>query len=52
MHMLPPAEKPQFTEGKEGFFHVVSCEATCDQAQLYLIVRDFDRDVFEKREAY
>ena len=31
---------------------MVSCEATCDQAQLYLIVRDFDRDVFEKREAY
>ena len=52
MHMLPPAEKPQYTEGKEGFYHVVSCDATCDQAQLYLIIRDFDRDVFEAREDF
>ena len=52
MQMLPPHEKPQFTEKKEGFYHVVSCNATCEEAEVYLIVRDFDRDVFEKREAY
>lgn len=52
MQMLPPHEKPQFTEKKEGFYHVVSCNATCEEAEVYLIVRDFDRDAFERREAY
>ena len=50
MQMLPPHEKPQFTEKKEGFYHVVSCNATCEEAEVYLIVRDFDRDAFERRE--
>ena len=52
MQMLPPHEKPQFTEKKEGFYHVVSCNAACEEAEVYLIVRDFDRDAFERREAY
>lgn len=48
MQMLPPHEKPQFTEKKEGFYHVVSCNATCEEAEVYLIVRDFDRDAFDE----
>lgn len=48
--MLPPLEKPQFTEGREGFFHLVSIEANVEQAQVDLIVRDHDPDIFARRE--
>lgn len=50
--MLPREQKPQVTEGREGFFHVVSIHGTCERAQVELIVRDHDRARFEQREAY
>ena len=49
--MLPAKEKPQYTEGREGFFHVLSVSASCEHAEVELIVRDHDRTVFEQREA-
>ena len=48
--LLPPLEKPQFTEGREGFFHLVSIQANVEQAQVDLIVRDHDPDLFARRE--
>ena len=48
--LLPPGEKPQFTEGREGFFHLVSIQANVELAQVDLIVRDHDADVFARRE--
>ena len=48
--LLPPREKPQFTEGREGFFHLVSIRANVELAQVDLIVRDHDADVFARRE--
>lgn len=48
--LLPPMEKPQFTEGREGFFHLVSIQANVEQAQVDLIVRDHDPDLFARRE--
>ena len=48
--MLPPLEKPQFTEGREGFFHLVSVTANVEQAQVDLIVRDHDAQIFARRE--
>ena len=50
--MLPRDQKPQVTEGREGFYHVVSVHASCEQAEVDLIVRDHDRARFEQREAY
>ena len=50
MSLLPPLEKPQFTEGREGFFHLVSVRANVEQAQVDLIVRDHDPEVFARRE--
>ena len=47
---LPPREKPQFTEGREGFFHLVSIQANVELAQVDLIVRDHDAGVFARRE--
>lgn len=48
--LLPPGEKPQFTEGREGFFHLVSIRANVELAQVDLIVRDHDAGVFARRE--
>ena len=50
MALLPPREKPQFTEGREGFFHVVSVTGSCEEAQVTLIVRDHDAQAFARRE--
>ncbi len=51
MSMLPENEKPQYTEGIEGFFHVISCEGDCEKARVRLIIRDFDAGNFGRREA-
>lgn len=48
--LLPPMEKPQFTEGREGFFHLSSIKADVEQAQVDLIIRDHDAEVFARRE--
>ena len=52
LSMLPRFEKPQFTDGREGFFHVISVNADCEHAEVALIVRDHDRTQFLHREAY
>ena len=50
MSALPAMEKPQYTEGREGFFHIVSCQAGCELAVVKLIVRDHDAGKFAARE--
>ncbi len=52
LSMLPRFEKPQYTEWREGFFHVISVEATCERAKIVLIIRDHDAVQFRHREAY
>jgi tripeptide aminopeptidase len=51
MNALPKNEKPQYTEGTQGFFHMISCSAVCENAALSLIIRDFDAEAFAAREA-
>ncbi|MBQ5987108.1 MAG: peptidase T [Clostridia bacterium] len=50
--MLPRFEKPQYTEGREGFFHVTTIHGTCEHAFVELIVRDHDAERFSQRESY
>ncbi len=50
MEALPSREKPQFTEGREGFFHLSSVKATVEEAQVDLIIRDHDGALFARRE--
>lgn len=52
MAMLPRDEKPQYTEGTEGFYHVISCEGDCEHSRVRLLIRDFDHDNFRRREAF
>ncbi len=47
---LPKEERPQYTEGREGFYHVVSCVSDCSEARIELIIRDFDGDGIKRRE--
>ncbi|MBR0507120.1 MAG: peptidase T [Clostridia bacterium] len=52
LQMLPRFEKPQYTCGREGFFHVIALQADCEAATVTLIVRDHDPVQFQHREAY
>ena len=48
--MFPQDEKPQNTEGLEGFFHLVAVKGDCEEAMVWHIVRDFDSGHFAERE--
>ena len=47
--MLPRWETPEHTEGYEGFYHLISFEGSVEQSVLTYIIRDHDRDRFERR---
>ena len=47
--MLPRWETPEHTEGYEGFYHLIGIEGTVEKTVLTYIVRDHDRDRFERR---
>lgn len=47
--MLPRWETPEHTEEYEGFYHLISFEGTVEQTVLTYIIRDHDRDRFERR---
>ena len=47
--MLPPDEKPETTEGYQGFFHLLGIQSNIEQATLSYIIRDHDRERFEDR---
>lgn len=47
--MLPRWETPEHTEGYEGFYHLVNIEGTVEKTVLTYIIRDHDRDRFERR---
>ena len=47
--MLPRWETPEHTEGYEGFYHLIGIEGGVEQTVLTYIIRDHDRDRFERR---
>ncbi len=47
--MLPRWETPEHTEGYEGFYHLCGMEGDVEKTVLTYIIRDFDRDRFERR---
>jgi len=48
-NQLPKEEAPEYTEGYEGFYHLLSFSGDVEQSKLYYIIRDFNREVFENR---
>lgn len=49
---IPAAESPEQTEGYEGFYHLMSINGGVDKAEVSYIIRDHDKEIFEKRLAY
>ena len=49
---LPEAEKPEHTEGYEGFYHCVGLNGTVEKATLSYIIRDHDADRFEQKKVF
>ena len=49
--LLPVEQRPEFTSGYEGFFHLISFNGTVEEAKLSYIIRDHDMDLYEKRKA-
>lgn len=46
---LPEHDRPEHTEGTEGFWHVMQIGGTTEEAEVRYIVRDHDRAKFEER---
>lgn len=49
--LLPVEEAPEYTEGYEGFYHLISINGDVEQTKLYYIIRDFDKENFNARKA-
>lgn len=47
--MLPADQRPETTEGYEGFFHLTAMVGSVEQAVLQYIVRDHSRELFEQK---
>ena len=47
--MRPRWETPEHTEGYEGFYHLIGMEGSVENTVLTYIIRDHDRDRFERR---
>ena len=46
---LPVAQRPQHTEGREGFIHLHTFSGSIEEAQLNYIIRDFEPDLFQEK---
>ncbi len=50
--MLPPSERPEYTEGYEGFCHLTGICGGVEKASMEYIIRDHDRANFEGRKEF
>ncbi|MET4655476.1 tripeptide aminopeptidase [Exiguobacterium sp. PvP048] len=49
---LPGDGAPEFTDGFEGFYHLISFEGSVEKTTVQYIIRDFDRSKFEARKHF
>ena len=47
--MLPADQRPECTEGYEGFFHLISFKGEVETAVFSYIIRDHDMDLYEQK---
>ena len=50
--LLPEAQRPEHTEGYEGFYHLASISGNVEKAESYYIIRDHDRAKFEQKKDF
>ena len=49
--MLPVEQRPRYTQGYEGFFHLTEINGTVEETNMSYIIRDHDRAKFEEKKA-
>lgn len=49
---IPAVESPECTTGYEGFYHLMGINGGVDHAEVSYIIRDHNREIFEKRMAF
>ena len=49
---LPACQRPEHTEGYEGFYHCVGLNGTVEKASVSYIIRDHDADKFEQKKVF
>ena len=49
--MLPVAERPEYTEKYEGFFHLTSMSGSVEKAKLTYLLRDHDKNKFAAKKS-
>ncbi len=49
--MLPAAQKPEYTEKYEGFYHLNNIGGNVEETELDYLIRDHDREKFEEKKA-
>ena len=49
--LLPVEQKPEYTEGYEGFFHLIGFNGTVEEADFTYIIRDHDLGLYEDKKA-
>lgn len=50
--LLPVDQRPEYTSGYEGFFHIIGFNGTVEQATFSYIIRDHDMALYEQKKAY
>ena len=47
--LLPAGQRPELTEGYEGFYHLIGMKGTVEETTINYIIRDHDRVKFEQK---
>ena len=50
--MIPATQRPEYTEGYEGFYHCVGFNGTVEEASISYIIRDHDAEKFEAKKVW
>lgn len=50
--LLPAGQRPEYTDGYDGFFHIVNFQGTVEEASFSYIIRDHDMDLYEQKKDF
>lgn len=50
--LLPATQRPEHTEGYEGFYHLIGMQGTVESASSEYIIRDHSREKFEHKKKF
>ena len=50
--LLPVEQRPEYTEGYEGFYHIIGFEGSVEKAEFSYIIRDHDINLYEQRKKF